>query len=248
MSVGTQTASYHLCINLCSACLGVFVLFEHQTTCTFAQYKAIARLRVWTRCCLRRVVAGRQSVHRRETAYPCLAYGSFGSSCEYYVGFAQPYVVEGVYQSICRRGTSRGGSEVHSPEAVSDGNHSGCDIRYHLRYEERIEPRSHLFVQRIIGHLLFESDDTADTYAEYYSYFVQIQFARVQMSIVDSLSSHRNRILCKQIHLAGIFGVYVQTRVEPLHLASKLDLKLFRVKTCNRSCAALPPDNAVPEL
>ena len=49
-------------------------------------------------------------------------------------------------------------------EAIHDGNLTGSNVGNHLRDEERIELGSVLTMGTIVGDLLFESLDTANTY------------------------------------------------------------------------------------
>ena len=68
--VGTHAKACQLRVNLGATGLGVFVLFEHQHACTFAQHKTVTVLVPGARSCLGVVVARGKRTHGSKAAHP----------------------------------------------------------------------------------------------------------------------------------------------------------------------------------
>ena len=134
-------------------------------------------------------------------------------------------------------------------ESVNHRDLSGCNVGNHLRNEERIETRTDcVFGLCVIHYFFFESVDTADTYSEDHTDFVQVFFFHINASGCYSFFGSSNSILCIKIHFASFFPVDEIGRVEVFHFAGKLSLELGCVKMSNRSCSAYSVDQVVPEI
>ena len=105
VGVGTHASTNHLGIDLGTASLGMLQFLQDEASGTLGHDESVAAGAEGSAGLLGLVVACRQGVHGVEAAYARLTDGSLGTTGNDGVGLAQTNKVEGVGQSIARRGT-----------------------------------------------------------------------------------------------------------------------------------------------
>ena len=102
ISIGRHTAAGDFGIDVGAALEGVFEFLENEYGRAFTHHETVARSAERTRCRFRAVVTGRKSVHGIEASHTGGIDGSFRTTGNNSVGFAETDKVEGVDNGIVR--------------------------------------------------------------------------------------------------------------------------------------------------
>ena len=187
-------------------------------------------------------------MHGVETTYTAGADGSLSTTADDNVGLAKTDLVECSCQRIARRSTGGGRRIVRTVESEVDADLSSCDVRNHLRDEERIELGTVLRMGCIVAHLILEGLDTADAHTIDDTDAVLVGRLQVDCRILYTLDGTDHCQLGVAVELAGLLAVNVIIDVQAFDLTGELRLELGCIETCNRSCTALPCQHVLPGL
>ena len=222
--IGRHTLAYHLGIDMRTTCLGVLIILHDEAGRTFAQHKAVARLRERTTGTLRVVVAGREGMERVEAADTGHRYVRIRTTRQDDVCMTQTYLVEGLCYGVGRRRASRANRETQSAQSEEDGYLSGSNARNGLRNHEGVEARYAVSFAEV-DTLLLGRAQSAHTASPYYADTVAVLLLHIQSGIIYSLLGYPYRELCIAVELTHLFAVEQWRRVEALDFSGKLRLK-----------------------
>ena len=133
-------------------------------------------------------------------------------------------------------------------EAIHDRYLTGSNVGNHLGDEEGVELRTVLTMGSIVGYLVLESLDTADTYAVDHTNAVFVFGLQVHGAVLNSLLGSNQGQLGIAVHLASLLAVQVCVDVKVLDLTGKLRLEVGGIEMGNRSCTALACQHVLPSL
>ena len=108
VSVATHSLADHLGIDLGATRLGVFQLFEDKTSGTFGHDESVAAGAERPACLFGLIVASGERLHGVEASHAAHADGALGSTGHDDIGLSQANLVEGISQSVGRRGAGAG--------------------------------------------------------------------------------------------------------------------------------------------
>ena len=248
ISVSTHTGSHHLCIDLCTASLGVLQFFENQTTGTLGHDETVAACAEGAACLFGFVIASGERLHGIESTYTYGAYSSLGTASHDSVGLTQTNQVEGISQGIAGRSTGRSRDVVRTVEAVHDGNLSGSDVGNHLRDEERIELWPVFLVSPVVFHFVLKRLDTADTHTIDNTDTVFVFGFQIHSAVFYGLFGSNDGQLCIAVHLSCFLAVNILIDIEPLHFTGELCLEFRGIEKGNRSSTTLTGQQVFPSL
>ena len=233
VGVGRKASARKFCIDFCSSCFGVLVLFKYKGRPALAQYKAVAVLVKRPGCREVVVVARRKSVHGVESAYSAHRNSGLRTACDNDVSLAQANEHECVDNGVGRRGAGRNRSVVWSAVSVLHGDVAATDVGNHFGNEEWIEARI-FAVFKVFAVLFGKGVHAADPRAPNNANAVFVGIGIFEARISDCLLCGNQTKMGEAVHAAHFFALDEVFYIKALHLAGKLRFKLGCVKMSNR--------------
>ena len=233
-------------IDLGTARLGVFVLFEHHHAGTLAQHEAVAVAVPGTRGGGRIVVARGQRTCRGETAQAQRRDGRLGAAGDHHVGIA---VLD---QARCRADAVQAGGaggddgQVRAAQAELDRQVARDHVDDRGRHEERRDAARAAAVVFFLGR--FDHRQTADARTHHDADTIGILLGDFERRILQRLDTCGHAEMDEGIHMAAFLAGQVVLDVEVLHFARETGRKWRCVETGDIGDARFARQGAFPRF
>src|SRR5690606_18083893 len=223
----------HFPVNGSASLYCVLIFLQDDGAGAFTHYKAVALRIKGAGGCGRVFITRAQCFERVKPGNAGAGNGRFGATGHNYIGLAQAYVVESVYQGAAGRSAGRYRTEVDAHETIFNGDLPGSNIRYQLGNKEGIELWYEVPCCKF-HDLVLEGLHTAVARSPYHAYPGLVYPFQVDTGVFNGLLGGYHCILGKEVHFAGLFFLHELFYIKTLQLAGELGFELRSVKTGNR--------------
>ena len=244
--VGGHAVADDLGENLCAAGLGELQLFHDEDAGAFADDEAVAVLVEGAAGVFGIVVAGGEGLHGGESADAHGGDGGLGASGDHGVGIAALDDAEGIADGVRAGGAGGRRGLVRALGVVADADVAGGEVDDGAGDEERRD------LARAAGQhgrvLALDDVEAADAGADVDADAVGDLRRDLEAGVLHGLVRGGDGEVDEAAHLAGLFFIDEQERVEVLDLGRKADGMAGEIEGLDLSHAALACKQAVPDF
>ena len=246
IAVRVRAVADELCIDMCTACLGVFECLEHDQPCALSHDEARAVLVKGTRSVRRIVIVIRaERLHRRKARTRRLGDARLRAARDHDVRLAALHDAIGVTDTVRARGARRHDAGHRTVQAVVDRDLPRCHVGDHHGDEKGADTLGALFKETLVGavHRLNAADARADIGAD----AVTVLLVEIEPRILQCHARRDDGKLRIAIHALGFLLVDVTVDGKILDLAGNLRSVARRVEASNAVDAVLSCEKCIPE-
>ncbi|MOA00921.1 hypothetical protein D3C78_1203010 [compost metagenome] len=248
--VGTHAEARQFSVNLGTAGLGVFVLFEHQHASTLAQDKTVTVLVPGARSCLGIVIARGKRAHGGKATDAQGRHCRFRASGDRHIGVTVFDHATRFTDAMQTGGTCRDHGQIRPLEAETHGHMTGHHVDDGRGHEERRDATRAAVAQLNLG--VFDQGQATNARAHHArnarGEFIGQGVARRQARILNGLRRSRNAIVDECVHSPRILGAEIGLQIKPLDLTCNLAGKVRRVELRDEVNSGLAGQNIGPGI